>query len=178
MLATRSAYSSGRPSLGGKGTWAPSDACNSGVMPATIGVMKMPGAMTLTRTPMRANSRASGKVMPTTPPLDAEYETWPICPSNAATDAVLTIKPRSPSAFGSLCCITLAASFATVNEPTRLMATVRAKNSVAIGASRPSARAAPTTPAQFTASVMPPMNSADFAMAAWTSASSATSAWM
>ena len=33
--------------------------------------------------------------MPTTPPLDAEYAAWPIWPSNAATDAVLTMTPRS-----------------------------------------------------------------------------------
>ena len=44
----------------------------SGVRPATIGVMNMPGAMTFTRIPIRANSLASGKVIPTTPPFDAE----------------------------------------------------------------------------------------------------------
>ena len=39
--------------------------------------------------------------MPTTPPFDAEYEIWPICPSKAATEAVLTSTPRSPSSSGS-----------------------------------------------------------------------------
>ena len=37
-----------------------------------------------------------GSVMPTMPPFDAEYAAWPICPSKAATDAVLTMTPRSP----------------------------------------------------------------------------------
>ena len=39
---------------------------------ASIGVRKMPGAMVTTRMPERARSRASGRVMPTTPPLEAE----------------------------------------------------------------------------------------------------------
>ncbi len=43
--------------------------------------------------------------MLTTPPFEAEYAAWPICPSKAATDAVLTMTPRSPSASGSLFCI-------------------------------------------------------------------------
>ena len=41
-------------------------------MPATIGVRKMPGAIVLTRMPNCANSLASGSIMPTTPPLEAE----------------------------------------------------------------------------------------------------------
>jgi len=41
-------------------------------MPAIIGVLKMPGAMVQTRMPERARSRATGSVMPTTPPLEAE----------------------------------------------------------------------------------------------------------
>jgi len=36
-------------------------------------------------------------------PFEAAYATWPICPSYAAIDAVLTITPRSPlSESGSL----------------------------------------------------------------------------
>ena len=35
----------------------------------SIGVPKMPGAMVMLRMPLRARSRAIGKVMPTTPPL-------------------------------------------------------------------------------------------------------------
>ena len=37
----------------------------------SMGVAKMPGAMVMTRMPFCANSRASGRVMPTTPALDA-----------------------------------------------------------------------------------------------------------
>ena len=50
-------------------------------MPSTIGVQKMPGAMVITRMPKRASSRAIGRVMPTTPPFEAEYAAWPIWPS-------------------------------------------------------------------------------------------------
>ena len=54
--------------------------------------------MVQTRTPHCARSRASGSVMPThAAPLEAEYASWPTWPSNAATEAVLTITPRSPS---------------------------------------------------------------------------------
>ena len=56
-----------------------------------------------TRTPIRANSRAIGSVIATIPPFEAEYAACPICPSNAATDAVLTMTPRSPPEFGSFC---------------------------------------------------------------------------
>jgi hypothetical protein len=40
--------------------------------------------------------------MPTTPPFDAEYDAWPIWPSKAATEAMLTIAPRSPCSSGSV----------------------------------------------------------------------------
>ena len=59
--------------------------------------------------PELASSRAIGSVIPTTPPLDAEYATWPTWPSNAATEAVMMITPRSPSAFGVFCCMAAAA---------------------------------------------------------------------
>jgi hypothetical protein len=48
---------------------------------ASIGVSKVPGAMVHTRTPIEAWSRAIGKVIDTTPPLEAEYAACPICPS-------------------------------------------------------------------------------------------------
>ena len=44
----------------------------SSVMPAIIGVSKMPGAIATTRIPTRASSRAAGKVSEATPPLEAE----------------------------------------------------------------------------------------------------------
>jgi hypothetical protein len=40
-------------------------------MPNNMGVPKMPGAIVMLRMPLRERSRAMGKVMPTTPPLDA-----------------------------------------------------------------------------------------------------------
>ncbi len=60
--------------------------------------------------------------MPTTPPLDAEYAAWPIWPSNAATDAVLTMTPRS-SPSGSVLAMRSAASRSTLNVPIRLTST-------------------------------------------------------
>ena len=42
------------------------------VMPAIIAVSNTPGAIVTTRTPYRANSRAIGRVMETTPPFEAE----------------------------------------------------------------------------------------------------------
>ena len=55
------------------------------------------GRIVLTRMPSPIRSRAIGSVMPTMPAFEAEYDAWPIWPSCAATDAVLTIAPRSPS---------------------------------------------------------------------------------
>jgi hypothetical protein len=177
MLATRSAYSSGRPSRDGKGTCAPSDARISSDKDAIIGVRKIPGAIVLTRMPIRANSRANGNIIPTTPPLDAEYGAWPICPSNAATDAVLIMTPRSPSAFGSFFCMMAAASLATIKLPTRLICTTLENWLAGIGPSRPSDRPGIRTPAQLTASVIPAMNSAACRIEVWTFFSSATSVW-
>ena len=37
----------------------------------------LPGAMVTTRTPMGARSLAMGRVIPTMPPLEAEYAAWP-----------------------------------------------------------------------------------------------------
>ena len=91
-----------------------------GVMPAIIGVSKMPGAMVITRIPKRASSRAAGSVRLAMAPLDAEYAAWPICPSNAATEAVLMITPRSPSAFASVSAMAAAARRNRLKLPIRL----------------------------------------------------------
>ena len=71
MWATSSAYSSGRPSRRGNGIALASDACASSGSIATMGVANTPGAMVHTRTPSEARSRAAGRVMATTPPLEA-----------------------------------------------------------------------------------------------------------
>ena len=72
MWQASRAYSSGRPSRGGKGTWAPSASRVSSGRPASSGVSNRPGAIVQTRMPSRARSRAAGSVRPTTPPFDAE----------------------------------------------------------------------------------------------------------
>ena len=71
IVSTSAAYSSGRPSRLGCGTWVPSDSCAAAGNPISIGVRKMPGAIVITRIRCWARSRASGNVMPTTPPFDA-----------------------------------------------------------------------------------------------------------
>ena len=50
-------------------------------MPNIIGVLKLPGAIVMLRMPLRARSRAIGRVMSTMPPLLAEGAAWPIWPS-------------------------------------------------------------------------------------------------
>jgi hypothetical protein len=55
----------------GKGTCLPKELRASSGRPAIIGVSKMPGAMVMTRIPLFASSRATGRVRATTPPLDA-----------------------------------------------------------------------------------------------------------
>ena len=81
----------------GNGTEAPSKSCAACGRPNSIGVMKMPGAIAFTLTPIWASSRAIGRVIATTPPFEAEYAACPIWPSYAATEAVETMTPRSPS---------------------------------------------------------------------------------
>ena len=56
MKATVSANSPGWPRRDGNGIEADSDSCTCGGMVSTIGVQKMPGAMVITRTPMRATA--------------------------------------------------------------------------------------------------------------------------
>ena len=97
IISTASeAYSSGLPRRLGKGTDAESASLTLSGSDWRSGVSKRPGKMVFTRMPSVMRSRAIGKVMPTMPAFDAEYATCPICPSTAATDAVLTIAPRSP----------------------------------------------------------------------------------
>src|ERR1700716_557647 len=83
--------------------------------------------------------------------------------------------PRSPSAFGVLFCMRLAAALSHRKVPIRLMCTTLAKKSPAIGPFLPSTRPAPTTPAQFTSRVSPPRRVCAPSMAALTSASEVTS---
>ena len=64
-----------------------------------------------------------------TPPLDAEQAACPIWPSKAATVAVLTITPRTPSSFGSFSIMIGAASRMGLNVPTRLICTTFTKES-------------------------------------------------
>ena len=61
--------------------------------------------------------------MPTTPPFDAEYAAWPICPSKAATLARLTMAPRSPDSVGSLREIAVPTRRTQSKVPIRLIAT-------------------------------------------------------
>src|SRR5581483_3560783 len=123
-----------------------------------------------------ARSRAIGSVMPTTPPFDAEYAAWPICPSNAAADAVLITTPRSPSAFGAFFAICAAASRITLNVPIRLISITLVKIASGIGPSRPTVFIAAPTPAQLTATWIVPKRATAFPIAALTSASLVTSA--
>ena len=108
----------------------------------------------LRRMPAADRSRATGRVMPTTPPLEAEYDAWPICPSNAATLARLTIAPRQPSSSGSLWLIAVAAWRTMSKVPIRLiwMTLVKAPRSCAdsIVPSRPMVRWAQPMPAELT----------------------------
>src|SRR5436853_16709 len=56
----------------GNGTCLPSESCASLGSPSSIGVSKTPGAMVQTRMPLRDRSRATAKVIATTPPFEAE----------------------------------------------------------------------------------------------------------
>ena len=72
MCEASAAYSRGSPRREGNGTCAPRLFCASADRPIIIGVRNRPGAMVQTRMPTEARSRAIGKVMPTTPPFEAE----------------------------------------------------------------------------------------------------------
>ena len=71
MKRTRDPYSSGRPRRGGKGTWRARLSRTSCDTVASIGVSKVPGAIVATRMPVRASSRAAGRVRAATPPFEA-----------------------------------------------------------------------------------------------------------
>src|SRR3990167_5680138 len=61
----------GSPNLGGATTSAINPFLTSSGIIATIGVLNTPGAMVTTRIPKGPRSLAIGKVIPTTPPLEA-----------------------------------------------------------------------------------------------------------
>ena len=69
MWAASCANSAGSPSRFGKGIAAASDCCTASGSSFISGVANRPGAIVQTRMPHCARSRASGSVMPTTPPL-------------------------------------------------------------------------------------------------------------
>ena len=154
---------------------AANDFCTSSGMPSTIGVQNTPGATVITRMPKRASSRAIGRVMPTTPPFDAEYAACPIWPSYAATEAVLTITPRSPSVPASLCCISSAQVLATLKLPTKFTITVVWNCDSGIAPVLPSTRPAPKMPAQLMHAFKPPRKSLAAATFSPTCASAVTS---
>ena len=102
MCPTSAAYSSGIPSRRGNGTPSPRPCSTSGRESIDHRCVEYPWRQSSSLlTPLRASSRATGNVSPTTPLFDAAYAACPICPSNAAIDAVLIITPRSPSASGN-----------------------------------------------------------------------------
>ena len=119
-----------------------------------MGVSTSPGAIVLSRIADADRSRATGSVMPTTPPLDAEYAACPIWPSKAATLAMFTITPRSPDPVGSSLLISVAASRIASKVPIRLIAITfeNAPRSCAESnsPSRPMVRCAQPMPAELT----------------------------
>ncbi len=112
-------------------------------------VSNVPGAIATHRIRRDARSRATGSVSDAMAPFDDAYAAWPICPSNAAMLAVLTITPRSPSS-GSCPAVRCAARRVTLNVPTTFTWSTLAKMSRSCGPSRPTVRPAHAMPAQFT----------------------------
>ena len=159
MCTASAPYSSGSPRRAGCGTCLPSDCCASSGSDPSSGVLNRPGAMVTTRMNSRERSRAIGTVMPTTPPLDAEYAAWPIWPSNAATEAVLMMTPRS-SPIGSFLAMRSADRRNTLNVPIRLTSTTFLKASSGKGPSLLSVLAALPIPAQLTLMRSGPIDSA------------------
>ncbi len=72
MHAASIANSSGFPKRFGPATDANKPSLTFGETACIKGVSMMPGAIVITRIPTLDKSRAIGKVMPTTAPLDAE----------------------------------------------------------------------------------------------------------
>ena len=118
--------------------------------PAIIGVSITPGAMVITRIALSARSRAAVRVSATMPPLLAAYAACPICPSYAATLAVMITSPRSPS-DGSLSIMAWAASRSTLKVPTRLISITVRKSSSGSSPRLLITRPGVATPAQLTA---------------------------
>ena len=83
-----------------------------------LSLVNVASAIFITRIPKRDSSLATGKIMATIPSLEAEYAAWPICPSKAATEAVVMMTPRSPLVPGSLCCMAAAARRTILKVPT------------------------------------------------------------
>ena len=63
-----------------------------------ISVTNQPGAMALTRTPLKASSRPSAFVICTTPALAVAYAIVPFDTPKPSTEAMLTIAPGLPAA--------------------------------------------------------------------------------
>src|SRR6185312_15922403 len=143
-------------------------------MPNSMGVPNRPGAIVMLRMPLRARSRAMGSVMPTTPPLDALYAAWPICPSKAATDAVEISTPRSPVASGAFLHMASAARRIMLKLPTRFTMTVRLNTLKAWAPFLPTVFSAGAMPAQLTRPISLPIDTA-LATATWPSVSLLTS---
>jgi hypothetical protein len=139
-------------------------------------VSNVPGAIVLTRICQLARSRAATSVIPWTAAFEALYDVWPICPSNAATEAVRTHAPRSPSMM-SFRLIAAAHSRRTLYVPTRLVWITSLKDSRPPGLpSRSMIRVrSPPRPAQCTSARNGPRSTAT-STAALTAASSVTSA--
>ncbi len=119
-------------------------------------------------------SRAAGSVSPTTPLFEAAYATWPICPSQAAIEAVLTHTPRSPSPSGSLPAIAAQARRRTLNVPIRLTLMTLWKTSRSWGPCLAAIRCAQPMPAQHTEIRSPPSAPAAASTAACTGSGSIT----
>ena len=85
-------------------------------IPLPLGVSKIPGAIVITLILNLPKSRAIGKVIPIKAPLEAEYTTWPLCPSKPATLATFIMTPLSPFTY-SCYDITLAAYLETFKVP-------------------------------------------------------------
>src|SRR6476620_3299093 len=99
MAAATSSGVPARPRTVAPSSWsltlAPSGVENSG--PFSSGVSIGPGATALTRTPYRADSRATAFVQPRTPAFAAEYAAPPGAPTLPDSLATLTMAPERRS---------------------------------------------------------------------------------
>src|SRR4030095_297654 len=147
----------------------------SSLSPSSNGVENKPGAIALTLIPNCANSLAAGKVRLTIPPLEAEYDACPICPSYAATEAVEMITPLSSSSGGGSVIISAAHKRIMLKLPTRLTLMIFSKSLKGIGPCLPTILDGPPMPAQFISILAAPCLSLATAMAVDADCSSATS---